>query len=125
MPLPEEPSPEEEGVNGCNGRCCESFPMVGGPGAMTHRQIVEARDKHAHLPGDLAIEYDKYVDMLIVIGPRPEGGDLFTCRYHDPVTKRCNEYAGRPALCSAYPYRAACVHCWLSLIQLNGREISA
>lgn len=103
-------------MTGCNGRCCESFPMVNGTGRMTLHAIKRMQE----IPG--ASDYDKYVDMLLVVNPN-DGGDLFTCRYHDPVTKRCTDYAGRPVLCSSYPYSRACSHCWLTHIQLNGREL--
>lgn len=93
--------------------------MVNGT-PLTHAEIVGMRDKS---PGYL--EFDKYVDMLIVIGPYEHGGELFTCRHWDPVTKMCNGYVGRPELCSDYPYREACRHCWLTHTQLNGRELEA
>ncbi len=95
-----------------------------GTRSLTLKDIVETRDATACGPGEQALEYDKYVDMLIVIGAHPSGtGELFTCRYHDPATKRCTEYAGRPLLCSGYPYSRPCTHCWLTHIQLNGREL--
>lgn len=109
-------------MTGCNGSCCSSFPMVGAYGAMTQRQLVNARDLNTY--NDMSLEYDKYVDMLIVIGFHPGGGDLFTCRCHDPVTKRCTEYAGRPRLCSTYPYRDVCKHCWLTIEQLKGHILA-
>ncbi len=103
-------------MTGCNGECCVAFPM----NDITHAQIVELRDKHPEY-----LEYDKYVDMLIVIGDNPfQRGQMFTCRHHDPITKRCNEYAGRPLLCSQYPYGDVCKHCWLTHVQLNGRELA-
>lgn len=75
----------KQNMTGCNGRCCESFPMVNGTGRMTLYAIKRIQET---LPG--STEYDKYVDMLLVVNPN-DGGNLFTCRYYDPVTKRRTE----------------------------------
>ena len=33
-------------------------------------------------------------------------------------------YAGRPLLCSTYPYGDVCRHCWLTLDQMNNRLLA-
>ena len=66
-------------MTGCNGRCCVAFPM----NDLKHADIVAWRDKHPDY-----LEYDKYVDMLIVIDSCPSGADVFTCRHQQVKRKR-------------------------------------
>lgn len=100
--------------NGCNGSCCERFPIGGYESDSSLQKKLNSTNEHE--------EYIKIRTMLVLLqdGSPPH----YTCKHFDTETRLCNDYENRPDMCRLYPsYNPGdpCKHCWLTTEQLTGR----
>jgi Fe-S-cluster containining protein len=97
-------------VSGCTGHCCNVFTLPYTP------EELQARAWNIHEGAYIAA----MVEPLTLDAAAERAGNskwagfdgsLYTCRFWDERTRKCLQYANRPWMCSAYPYRRKCTHC--------------
>lgn len=102
----------------CTGHCCRCFPVSS---TLDHLRSIAANPGNAS-----AAEAAQIADMLIPLGQREDGREMYTCRHHDAETGDCRIYDDRPRMCRDYPYgksfeHSECTGPWspLDLVQLR------
>lgn len=94
----------------CTGHCCRSFPL--------NHTIEQLRAYAADTSKGNASEAGQIADMLIPLGARDDGREMFTCRHHDTETGDCRIYEDRPRMCRDYPYGRSCEHSECTAVDL-------
>ncbi len=101
----------------CLGHCCEEFVLSGDSLESILGFLREGRGLDGPYIADMVVP----IRPLVAGAKLPNGtevtheeagdgciGWVFTCRHFDSVSRQCQAYAERPAMCRDYPYRKPC-----------------
>ena len=105
-----------ETVIGCTGACCAVFYLPLTPAEFTPPRASHFRDGQQIRAMVLPLTLDAAAQRSADFGNGESFADAtegkqYTCRLFDTRTRKCLDYANRPAMCRDYPYRKACHFC--------------
>lgn len=86
-------------VNGCIGKCCSEFSLIGDTKEDYVKDGIDGDEESAFIG-----------EMLIYIGQDGENPEwpTYTCKYWDTKSSLCTVYDKRPQMCRDYPNGEPC-----------------